>query len=161
MRKIWNRPAWPVWSMVTRDLQGISNLNICTYVQIISMQPKQVMVAVYQGTKTLENIQVMPNQKIGLQLLAESLAPTVRILGRQSGFATDKLKKVERKYKVAYEDDLPYFEDACGFMILDTVQLIDVSGDHCLCIGKVVKSKNLSVEKILTTDYLKDKKYIR
>ena len=161
MRKIWNRPAWPVWSLSIRDKEGTCNMNICTYVQVISMQPKKVMVAVFKGTKTLHTIQASPREKILLQLLPESLAPTVRVLGRQSGFTVDKVKKLKKKYSIAYKEGLPYFTGSCGFILLDNLQMIDVSGDHYLCVGEVVASKNLSEETILTTDFLRDKNYIR
>ena len=57
MRKVWNRPAWPVWSVSTTDQSGQGNINIATYVQAVSLDPKLMTIAVYKGTKTLANIQ--------------------------------------------------------------------------------------------------------
>lgn len=49
------------------------------------MTPKEMLVAVYQGTQTHANIFQNPTAPVLLQLLTEPLAPVVRVCGQQSG----------------------------------------------------------------------------
>jgi flavin reductase (DIM6/NTAB) family NADH-FMN oxidoreductase RutF len=161
MRKVWNRPNLPVWSLVTTDTSGQYNMNICTYVTSVSMEPKLQLVAVYNGTKTLANIQANPTAPILLQLLSEELAPVVRVCGQQSGLQIDKIARLQKRYDIAYRDGLPYFSRAAGIMYLLPQALHDCGGDHQLLVGTVAWSQNLYDLPLLTTDYLKDNKFTR
>lgn len=159
MRKIWNRPSLPVWSLVTHDKDGASNFNICTYVTAISMEPKQMMVAVYKGTKTLENIRLQ--QQGLLILLSEELAGVVRVCGQMSGHSIDKLARLQKRYKFAYHKNYPYFALAAGYMEIECSDFIETGGDHVLVPMRVVAAQNLHEVPLLTTDYLKEQKIIR
>jgi flavin reductase (DIM6/NTAB) family NADH-FMN oxidoreductase RutF len=134
-------------------------MNICTYITAVSLDPKLMMVAVYKNTQTLLNVVV--GQTVLLQLLTQDLAPVVRICGQNSGKDFDKISRLKKRYALATESDLYYFKNAAGFMELTVEQLIHTSGDHTLLVGRVTQAKNLLEKDILTTTYLKDKKYIR
>jgi flavin reductase (DIM6/NTAB) family NADH-FMN oxidoreductase RutF len=159
MRKLWNRPDDAVWSLSTQSEKGVANMNICTYVTAVSLEPKLMMVAVYKDTQTLKNVAV--GKKVLLQLLGEDLAPVVRACGQMSGKKIDKISRLKKRHELLEEDDLSYFQEAAGFMLLEVEQLVETSGDHDLLVGKVVKAKNLHDKVILTTTYLKAEKYIR
>jgi len=159
MRKIWNRPAWPVWSVSTIDATGQGNMNIATYVQAVSLDPKLMTIALYNQTKTLENVQ--QTKRALLQLLPESLAPVVRICGQQSGNDIDKITRLQKRFTLAQCNELYYLADAAGYVELSLVDLHDVGGDHRLGTFTVGKQKNLHDKPILTTDYLREHKYIR
>jgi flavin reductase (DIM6/NTAB) family NADH-FMN oxidoreductase RutF len=159
MQKLWNRPAAAVWSLSTRSTAGAPNFNICTYVSAVSLDPKLFAVAVYKDTQTLENVAV--GKVVLLQLLTEELVPVVRICGQCSGKHTDKITRLQKRYEIAQTEDLFYFKAAAGYVILSVEQLFETSGDHLLMVGKVIKSKNMSDKPILTTAYLREKKYIR
>jgi flavin reductase (DIM6/NTAB) family NADH-FMN oxidoreductase RutF len=159
MRKIWNRPAWPVWSVSTLDASGTGNMNIATYVQAVSLDPKLMLVALYNNTKTLEN--VTKTKRALLQLLPESLAPVVRVCGQKSGHNIDKITRLAKRFELQQHNDLYYFADAAGFVELELTDLHDVQGDHMLGTFKVIKQKNLHDVPLLTTDYLREHKYIR
>ena len=159
MRKIWNRPDVAVWSLATSAKAGVPNMNICTYVSAVSLEPKLMLVAVYKDTQTLANIRL--GEQVILQLLTEPLAPVVRICGQQSGKQIDKIARLSKRYELTKSGDVYYFTKAAGYTELVVEQLIETSGDHCLLVGKVVRSKNLSDDPILTTTYLRDKGYIR
>lgn len=159
MRKIWNRPADAVWSLSTNSQTGQGNMNICTYVTAVSLDPKLMMVAVYKDTQTHKNIGV--GQKVLLQLLTEDLAPVVRVCGNMTGKNIDKIKRLQKRYQLEKHQDLHYFTMAAGFMELEIEQLLETSGDHVLMVGQVCKGKNLVDVPILTTSYLKEHKYIR
>ena len=159
MRKVWNRPAWPVWSVSTTDQSGQGNINIATYVQAVSLDPKLMTIAVYKGTKTLANIQ--QSNRCVLQLLPESLAPVVRVCGQKSGNDIDKIARLQKRFELKQQNDLYYFSDAAGWLLLEITDMHDVGGDHILATGKVIKQKNLHDVQILTTDYLCANRYIR
>lgn len=159
MRKLWNRPDDAVWSLCTKSKEGVSNMNICTYVTSISLKPKLMLVAVYKNTQTLKNVVV--GKTVLLQLLGEDLAPVVRVCGQLSGKDIDKISRLKKRYELVQEGDLHYFKEAAGFMELQIEQLIETSGDHNLIVGKVTKSKNLNDKPILTSTYLKANGYIR
>jgi flavin reductase (DIM6/NTAB) family NADH-FMN oxidoreductase RutF len=91
MRRIWNRPADAVWSLSTQSVNGIGNMNICTYVTAVSLSPKLMLVAVYKNTQTLLNCSV--GNKVLLQLLTQELAPVVRVCGQKSG---KDIRKIDR-----------------------------------------------------------------
>lgn len=159
MRKLWNRPALPVWSLVTKDDEHGANLNICTYVTSVSMEPKLMLLAVYKGTRTLENLK--SNRTVLLQLLAEEQASVVRVAGQQSGLKMDKWSRLKKRFAVAGLAGLPYLSDSLGVMQLEVIYEHEVGGDHVLFTAKVVKVKNLREGNILTTDYLKQNGYTR
>lgn len=161
MRKLWNRPALPVWSLVTRDASGQANMNICTYVMAVSLEPKLMSVAVYRGTKTLANLEENPQQTVLLQLLSESLAPVVRVCGQQSGNSIDKIARLKKRYALSYYEQLPYLSDIAGYMVLTQPTVTEVPGDHVLYTYSVATHKNLTDYPLLTTDYLRAKKIIR
>jgi flavin reductase (DIM6/NTAB) family NADH-FMN oxidoreductase RutF len=159
MRKIWNRPADAVWSLSTQSVAGKGNMNICTYVTAVSMEPKQMLAAVYRGTQTLKNTKV--GGTVLLQLLTEDLAPVVRICGQQSGAIIDKIALLKKRYPLSAHKGLNYFNEAAGFMELRVEHLFETEGDHLLMIGRVLKGKNLVDAPILTTTFLKAHNYIR
>lgn len=159
MRKLWNRPDLAVWSLSTNDRAGKGNMNICTYVTAVSMNPKLMMVAVYHSTKTRKNIQL--GSTVILQLLSESLAPAVRVCGQQSGNSIDKITRLKKRFRLQEHNGLYYFSDACGFMELRITDVHEVAGDHTLVTGEVIFSKNLYAVPVLTTTYLKENKITR
>ena len=117
MRNLWNRPSLSVWSLATVDEHGRGNMNICTYVTSISMDPKLMLVAVYHGTKTHENISA--TKKVLLQLLSQEQAPLTRLCGHTSGKATDKMARLQKKTPVATVDGIPYMTQCAGYVILE------------------------------------------
>ena len=128
-------------------------MNICTYVTSISMDPKLMLVAVYHGTKTHENISA--TKKVLLQLLSQEQAPLTRLCGHTSGKATDKMARLQKKTPVATVDGIPYMTQCAGYVILEVQQLLAVGGDHDLAICSVIQHKNLRDTPPLTTDYLR------
>jgi flavin reductase (DIM6/NTAB) family NADH-FMN oxidoreductase RutF len=159
MRRIWNRPDFAVWSLSTIDAAGQGNFNICTYVSSISMRPKLVMIAIYHHTKTLENLKQHPTAI--LQLLTDEHADIVKVCGKQSGHAVNKLASVTKKHPLKTIDTVSYLADCAGYMQLEFTDFIEVGGDHVLGVATVIGSQNLSDTPLLTTDVLKAKKIIR
>ncbi len=159
MRKLWNRPDGAVWSLATSSKAGVPNMNICTYVTAVSLEPKLMLVAVYRDTQTLSNIRL--GERVILQLLTEPLAPVVRVCGQLSGKEIDKIARLSKRYELTKSGDIYYFVKAAGYVELIIEQLTETSGDHYLLVGAVSRSKNLTTDPILTTTYLRRKGYIR
>lgn len=159
MRKIWNRPNQQVWSLSTTDASGKGNMNICTYVSAISMEPKIIMVAVYHNTQTLRNLTT--SKRALLQLLSEELAPVVRVCGHLSGAKINKIARLKKRYQIEYLNSLPYFSAAAGYLELKLDRLISFGGDHDLAICSVLSAKNISDSNLLTTDYLRAEGLLR
>ncbi len=159
MRKIWNRPDLAVWSLVTIDEIGNANMNICTYVTAVSMDPKLMLVAVYHGTKTRSNIEI--GGRVLLQLLGQEHAPLVRLLGHESGHTVDKIARLTKRHKLQYKDNLPYIASIPGYLLAEVEQLFATTGDHDLAIVRVLTQKNLHDVPILTTNELRRRGYLR
>ena len=153
MRKIWNRPNQQVWSLSTVDEKGVGNMNICTYISNVSMEPKIIMVALYRGTKTHHN--VVKNKRALLQLLSEELAPVTRLCGHFSGTKIDKIARLKRRYTIDSAQDLPFFAASAGYLELELSKLVTFGGDHDLALCSVVAHKNIRDVPLLTTDYLR------
>ena len=87
-KKIWNRINLPVYSISSR-FEDTYNMNICTYTSAVSMKPKQIIVAIYNDTKTLE---IATNStKFVLQLLAANQYRMVDLLGKKAAKILTKL----------------------------------------------------------------------
>ena len=69
MKRPWNLIDLPVYSLLTLDEEGVINMNICTYVSAVSMQPKIYSVAIDYKTKTYQNL--TNSQVAVLQLLTK------------------------------------------------------------------------------------------
>lgn len=159
MRKLWNRPDYPVWSLVTQDQAGTFNMNIVSYVTAVSMEPKVMLVAVYHGTKSRENLVV--NGPVRLQLLTRGQASLVRLLGQQSGKNIPKLQRLEKRGLLSYFDEWPYLTDSAGYLDLVVTNVIPVGIDHDVALCTVRQHRNLADAPLLTTTYLKEHKFTR
>jgi len=90
-------------------------MNCCTYVTPVSMDPKQFMVAVYQGTKTLHNLEKNPHQTVVLQLLALDQGRLIQVLGRQSGYRTDKIQHLQKRGHLDEWRGYPVLKEAAAW----------------------------------------------
>lgn len=161
MRKLWNVPDWPVWSVSTRDAAGRGNMNIATYLTPVSMEPKLITLGVYHGTKTRASLSL--GATCVVQLLGEVQASLVPLLGKESGLKTDKIARLVRRGVALAEtkEGFYYLPEALGYMVLEITSVLEVEGDHTLMTGRVLRSKQGSTGSVLTTGYLRRGGYIR
>lgn len=168
MKKPWNLPSLPVFSVLT-EYEGQINMNICTYVSAISMNPKRYIIGIYENTKTLFN--VTQGSPIVLQLLAENQYPVVRNFGLKSGMNFDKHGFLNRKNSgdLSNPQKAPYeLINWRGYQVLrHAAAWIECkpiwnksAGDHELFLVDVTAYKTNS-SLVLTTNILRDKKIIR
>lgn len=137
-KKPWNRPNQPIYSICSKGDSGF-NMNIVSYVTPVSMKPKRYMVAVYEGTKTLENIKQNPH--VVLQLLSDDQYALVRLLGKQSGKKIDKMGKLEKQNKLQQWNSFPVLKDALAYVELKVMDVVP-GGDHDCFICDVVAYRN-------------------
>ncbi len=155
-KKPWNRVSLPVYSVSSWGQKP--NMHVCTYVSAVSMQPKRIMVALYNGTQTLEN--VSESGAMILQLLAPSQYNLVNLLGKQSGKTIDKTARLNKRKLLMNWQDQAVLKDALSCMYLKVLSTIN-GGDHMVFICEVTAWKNLNDGLPLTTNYLHEKKIIR
>jgi flavin reductase (DIM6/NTAB) family NADH-FMN oxidoreductase RutF len=156
-KKPWNRVNLPVYSISSIE-SDVYNMNICTYVPAVSMQPKRMMAAIYKGTKTLELV-----NKTGhfvLQMLPEYQYRLVDLLGKKSGNTIDKISRLEKRKLIVIWNGFKILEDAIAVMELKVINTME-GGDHKLFLCNVVAYKNLNGGNVLTLDVLRQHKLIR
>ena len=69
MKRPWNIIDLPVYSLLSNDVNGNINMNICTYVSAVSMKPKIYSIAIDFKTKTYDNL--IACDRVVLQLLSK------------------------------------------------------------------------------------------
>jgi flavin reductase (DIM6/NTAB) family NADH-FMN oxidoreductase RutF len=153
-KKPWNRVNIPVYSVSSAD-GVLHNMNICTYATPVSMQPKRYVVALYRGTKTLDNVQ--RTRHFVLQILGTQHTSLVRGFSRFSGSHKDKLKSIGRL--LTDYNGFKILTDAIAVIEMRVMSLTD-GGDHMVALCEVVSYKNLSSAEVLTLDHLREKKII-
>ena len=151
MKKPWNLPDLPVYSLATQGEAGF-NMNICTYVSAVSMQPKRFMVAVYHGTRSLENMYA--SEQAVLQLLDASQLGLVRTLGKKSAVRYDKQAWLRKKDVLAEWHNFTVLRDTAAWMLLQKLWHQD-AGDHVLFLFDVLKYKVNAPDNIMTLDTLR------
>jgi flavin reductase (DIM6/NTAB) family NADH-FMN oxidoreductase RutF len=156
-KKIWNRVNLPVYSVSSVSPDGVPNMNICTYASAVSMQPKRFMVAIYEGTKTLENVK--KSNRMLLQVLSVKNLHRVRRLGFSSGNEKEKLQGMDDEL-VEFQDGFLYLNECVGFMELEVIEWTR-AGDHVMALCDVKSSKNVTENEPMTLDDLREKGIVR
>lgn len=153
----WNRAPQQVYSLsTTRD--GVINMNICTYVTPITMQPKQFVIGIYHNTQTYDNLK---NTKEGLlQLLGTDQTSLITPLGKKSGSSYDKHTYLTKYHDLGFIQTFAYLEHSLAYIHIRIKTWLPES-DHDILVAEVISWKNLRHGTPLTTTYLKDHKIIR
>jgi flavin reductase (DIM6/NTAB) family NADH-FMN oxidoreductase RutF len=157
MRKPWNLPDLPVHSLMTMGAGERVNMNICTYATAVSMRPKRYAIAVYHGTRTLENLHA--SGQAVLQYLHPDQARLVRQLGLKSGMRFDKDAWLRVGARLSNWLGYPVLT---GVSALVELRMVDrwAAGDHDLFLFDAGASKTLR-DGVLTTSDLRAAGIIR
>ncbi len=156
MKKPWNLISEAVYSLATIT-DGITNMNICTYVTPISMHPKLYAIAVYHNSKTLQNIQ--QSDFAILQILEKDQAKIVNVLGKKSGLKYDKSAYLHKKKLVSSWNQMDVLHDCVAYIYLKKISCT-TTGDHDLYLFEVITYKQNKSNNVLTTKDLSDLKII-
>lgn len=154
----WNRVNLPVYSISSHDGKGDHNMHIITYATQISMKPKRFVCGIYQGTKTLENIQQHP--RFVLQLLAAHQYRLTDLLGKKSGHTVNKMERLEKRKLLGIWKDYRVLRESLALIELSVLQSFE-GGDHTGFLCEVLDYTNLQEGKPLTLDILREHKLIR
>lgn len=156
-KRPWNRVNPSVYSMSTKGPRGF-NMNICTYVTPVSMQPKRYLVGLYEGTQTLQN--GYRSEQCVLQLLSQHQYRLVNLLGKNSGKTINKVEKLAQKNLLVEWNGFPVLKEALAVIRLQKVDQFR-GGDHICFLYDVVDYANLNDADPLTLDTLRHHKIIR
>jgi flavin reductase (DIM6/NTAB) family NADH-FMN oxidoreductase RutF len=156
MKRPWNLPNIPVYSLATYDGEKV-NMNICTYVSAVSMKPKRYMVAVYHETQSLQNI--LLSQTAILQVLGKQHVSLVNVLGKRSGLRYDKESYLIKRKHIELWNDRKVLSQCAGLVELEKLWSKD-AGDHVLFLFDV-KRFQTNHENVLMLDDLREKKLVR
>ena len=156
-KKPWNRINSPVYSICSHDGDQF-NMNIATYITAVSMKPKRYLCAIYKDTKTLEMIE--KNAGFVVQLLSCTQYRLVDLLGKQSGYNTDKMARLAKRKALTNWNEYMILKDALALLEMKILQQFD-AGDHVCFLCDVVSYKNNANGEPLTLDFLREKKMIR
>jgi flavin reductase (DIM6/NTAB) family NADH-FMN oxidoreductase RutF len=157
MKRPWNLIDAPVYSLLTQ-VDGRPNMNICTYVSAVSMQPKQYAVAVFHGSHTQGGVQ--QGAPVILQLLAADQYGLVRSLGHRSGRDTDKLAPLHKRGLLGDWQGQPILREAVALIQLEPLAMLP-AGDHDLWLMEVRRHIVQRDAAPLTLDELRRRKLIR
>ena len=155
-KKPWNRINLPVYS-ISSKFGNINNMNICTYSSAVSMHPKQMIVAIYTNTKTLEIVN--SSSSFVLQLLAAEQYRLIDLLGKKSGNTIDKISRLEKRKLISEWHDFKILKDALAVIELKVINTM-MAADHKLFLCDVIDYKNLNDGEALTLDVLREHKLI-
>jgi flavin reductase (DIM6/NTAB) family NADH-FMN oxidoreductase RutF len=156
MKKPWNLINVPIYSLATYQ-DGAVNMNICSYVSAVSMEPKKYMIAIYNNTKTLEN---MINSELAvLQLLQAEQFNLIKKLGNESGKNINKQAYLEKKDLLEIWENQSVLKKVSVRLLLKKVSA-ERTGDHTIFVFDVLKYKVYDYN-YLTLNILRDKKLVR
>ena len=146
MKRPWNIIDCPVYSLAT-FCEGKVNMNICTYVTAISMEPKIYAIAIYNETKTLENM--LRTDRAILQFLHPDQYKLVRNLGQRSGLSFNKYNYLSKNNLLESWNGYDVLKNASARILLEKIDFTQ-TGDHVLFTFKTEKYKSYHSE-VLTS----------
>jgi flavin reductase (DIM6/NTAB) family NADH-FMN oxidoreductase RutF len=162
-KRPWNRVDLPVYSISSKDVKGNANMNIITYAQAVSMQPKQFVCAIYKGTKTLELVLNSPH--FVLQILATEQYRLVDLLGKKSGNTINKIEQLDKRNLLTKWNNFYVLKNCLAVIEMKAQPLLIHSEqalpDHELFLCDVINYKNFNTSEALTLNILREKKLIR
>lgn len=157
LRKPWNRPDYPIWSLATKGEKP--SMNICTYVIPITLTPKHFIIGIYKNTQTLQN--ATTSEHCILQLFSKEQKSLVAYLGKQSGSKKDKYGYITKKgFTLLYHEGIGYIKESASALVLKKVKNLESSLDHDIYLYKVEKILTNTDTPLLTLQDLIEAKII-
>tara|TARA_B100000927_G_scaffold291252_1_gene292570 strand:+ start:318 stop:797 length:480 start_codon:yes stop_codon:yes gene_type:complete len=156
MKRPWNRTNSSVYSLVTHDVKNQLNMNICTYVSVVNMNPRSYSIAIDYQTKTYDNL-INNSNKVVLQALSTNNIKLIKKLGKQSGKDINKeifLKK--NNYLTEWKNHI-VLKNTCFVIELEIINKMIKLSDHCLFLFKVKSFKNIDTDFLKTNDLIESK----
>lgn len=159
MKRPWNIISPTVYSLVTHNSDNRLNMNICTYVSAISMQPKMYSIAIDYKTLSYKNLKES-SEPVVLQILSLENCNIVRKLGKSSGFKTNKEEYLTKKNLLTSYKNHQILKGINGLVVLKKKKVIEDIGDHALFIFDVIGYKTFNQKPCLNFQDLVNQKII-
>ena len=156
MKRPWNRTNSSVYSLVTRDIKNQLNMNICTYVSVVNMNPRSYVIAIDYQTKTYENL-TKSNNKVVLQALSINNMKLIKKLGKQSGKDINKEIFLKKNNYLTKWKNHTILKKTCFVIELEIINSMINLRDHCLFVFKVKSFKNIDSNFLKTNDLIESK----
>ena len=158
MKRVWNITNPAIHSLISFDKEGNLNANICSYVSAISLKPKLYMIAIEKKSKTHNNL--LENDFSILQVLSKKNISLIKKLGKKSGKNFNKFNYLISEKLLSKWNEKNIIKDTCGIIFLNKINVFNTIGDHTLFVFKILKTKTISENNILTFNKLIDDKII-
>ena len=123
-------------------------MNICTYVSVVSKNPRLYAISIDYHSQTYTNL--IKNSRAVLQVLSILNINMINYLGKKSGTAYDKHKYLESNEELCKWRNFMVLQNANAYLELNEIKHFNVGGDHELFIFEIVSSKTNSENNILT-----------
>ena len=158
MKRPWNRTSSNIYSLLTYNLKGEINMNICTYVSVVNMNPRLYAISIHYNTLTYKNL-ICCDGNLVLQCLSKKNISIVKSLGKKSGLVFDKLKYLTKNQLITGWKNHVVLKDTSFLVELKEPKKIHKMSDHALFLFRVKSYQNAKNE-FLTFDHLIEKKII-
>ena len=158
MKRPWNRINSNIYSLITHNINDEINMNICTYVSVVNMNPRLYAISIHYDTLTYKNL-ISLKDNLVLQCLGKKNINIIRTLGKKSGLFFDKISYLKKKQLITDWNNFTVLKDVAFLVELKETKKIFEMSDHALFLFSVKSYKNLKNE-ILTFNDLIDKKII-
>ncbi len=156
MKRPWNRTNSNIYSLLTHNIKGEINMNICTYVSVVNMNPRLYAISVDYNTLTYKNL-ISSKSNLVLQCLGKKNISIIRSLGKKSGLFFDKLTFLKKKELITYWNNYIVLKEVAFLVELKEPKIIHEMSDHALFLFSVKSYKNFKNKFLTFNDLIKKK----
>ena len=153
MKRPWNRNNSNVYSLLTHNLKAEANMNICTYVSVVNMNPRLYAVSIDYNTLTYKNL-ISSSGNVVLQCLGKKNISVIRSLGKKSGLVFDKMVYLKKNQLITSWNNFIVLKDVAFLVELKDPKIIHEMSDHALFLFSVKSYKNSNNEILVFNDLI-------
>ncbi|MBU46077.1 MAG: hypothetical protein CMD28_01475 [Flavobacteriales bacterium] len=156
MKRPWNRTNSNIYSLLTHNLKGEPNMNICTYVSVVNMNPRLYAMSIDYNTLTYKNL-ISSSGNVVLQCLGQNNIRVIKSLGKKSGLVFDKMTYLKKNQLITDWNNFIVLKDVAFLVELNAPKKIHEMSDHALFLFSVKSYKNSKNEILVFTDLIEKK----
>ena len=156
MKRPWNRTNSNIYSLLTHNFKDEANMNICTYVSVVNMNPRLYAVSIDYNTLTYKNL-ISSSGNVVLQCLGKKNISVVRSLGKKSGLVFDKMAYFKKNQLITDWNNFIVLKDVAFLVELKAPKKIHEMSDHALFLFSVKSYKNSKNEILVFNDLIEKK----
>ena len=156
MKRPWNRVNSSIYSLLTHNIKYEINMNICTYVSVVNMNPRLYAISIDYNTLTYKNL-ISSKSNLVLQCLGKKNIEIIRSLGKKSGSVFDKNSYLKNKQLTTAWNKFTVLKDVAFLVELKEPKIIHEMSDHALFLFSVKSYKNFKNKFLTFNDLIKKK----